>query len=33
MRQLWKAGALLAALILGLALLGHEVTGAAGPVS
>ena len=32
MRQLWKAGALLAALILGLALLGYEVTGAAGPV-
>ena len=33
MRQMWKAGALLAALILGLALLGHEVTGAAGPVA
>ena len=32
MRQMWKAGALLAALILGLALLGYEVTGAAGPV-
>ena len=33
MRQLWLAGALLAALILGLTFLGHGVTGAAGPVA